>query len=120
MPHSYDAHDIEQHPIVVELRRALEVQRNIIGSIHGDGDARTRNDDHGPALRRTIDALVPMLVGIIIGALGSYATFSGRIATIETIVANHSVALTANSTRFDKIESKLDEIILAITQRGKQ
>lgn len=111
MAHGYDRDDIEQHPVVVELRRALEVQSGVIRSVHGDGDARTRNDDHGPALRRTIDALVPMLVGIIIGALGSYATFSGRIATIETIVANHSVAFTAVATRFEKIDSKLDEII---------
>lgn len=64
-----------------------------------------------------------MLVGIIIGALGSYATFSGRIATIETIVANHSLAITTSAAKFDKMQEKLDEISSQLTvianQRGK-
>lgn len=44
-------------------------------------------------LRRAADSLLPLLVGVVIGFLGSMATFSGRVARIETTVEMQSASI---------------------------
>ncbi len=54
--------------------------------------------------RRAWDTLVPLLIGIVIGLLTGFATFSGRISSLETTVTEHG-------RRLDKVEPKLDQIL---------
>jgi hypothetical protein len=40
-------------------------------------------------MRRTIDLLLPLLIGIIIGALGALSAITGRISTLEAESRQH-------------------------------
>jgi hypothetical protein len=40
-----------------------------------------------------LSGLATFLVGLLVGALGTYATLAGRVAAIETTIMVHSAAL---------------------------
>jgi hypothetical protein len=131
--------DVEQHPRVVELRRsledrerALEVQRRaleyqtgVIQSLHSDGEAHTRRGDQGQgqgegrAHRRTFDLMVP-LIGVLVGALATYAGFSGRVATVEANVQALAAAQVFDRQKSDeranRTDDKIDNVVRVVSE----
>ena len=68
---------------VIDSREAHRVQSELLRILHAEGEARTRVSD--APKRSVLDAAVPFVVGVLIGALGTYAGISARIAVLETV-----------------------------------
>lgn len=73
-----DGDDVDVNPT-----EAHRTQRELLRVLHAEGEARTRRDDHPP--RKLWESAVPFVIGILIGALGTYAGISGRLATLEAV-----------------------------------
>jgi hypothetical protein len=117
--------DVEQLPRVVELRRTVDVQRRaleyqagILQSLHTDGEAHTRRGEQGQgpgrAHRRTFDLMFP-LIGVLVGALATYAGFTGRVATVEAniqaLAAAQVIDRQKGDERANRMDDKLDNVV---------
>jgi hypothetical protein len=75
--------DEEGEPSSHDMRtEAMRVQSELLRVLHAEGEARTRRTDKAKPL---IESAVPFVIGVLIGALGTYAGISGRLATLEAV-----------------------------------
>lgn len=60
------------------------------------------------AARATIaDKLLPFLTGVTVGVLATLATFSGRVASLETRAGIQETAITKLQTEFEKLNDNI-------------
>jgi hypothetical protein len=70
----------------------MRIQRELLAVVHADGEARTRAGDKAP--RSLLDNATTFLLGVLIGALATFAGLNGRLTATETTLAAHGTAIT--------------------------
>jgi len=66
--------------------------------------------------RRAWDSLLPLLIGMVIGLLSSYAIQSGRLATLETTNAEYAKHFERLDRSMDAISSDLTMIRMSLAE----
>lgn len=66
------------------------------------------------AHRRTWDALLPLLMGLLLGVLSSFAAFNGRLTALETSTASDGKRLEKLEVLETTINERLAEISASV------
>lgn len=107
--------------LLEELRESRRVQGELVSILHHDGEARTRRHDAGPRAR-LLEGALPFLVGLLLGVMGTYATLSGRISTLEAETRQHGLSINALTTDSRETLVRIREVqddIATLKTRGK-
>lgn len=68
--------------------------------------------------QRALSAVSTFAIGLLVGFLSAFASFSGRVATVEAATAAHTVALQRVSEKLDNLSDALADIRGQLARRG--
>ena len=74
----------------------------------------------GGALRAFSGAIVPFLVGLVVGLLSALSTFSGRVSSLETLANVQGQALRDIRADLQAVNGQLYELRLSRARGGGQ
>lgn len=92
-------------------REAYRVQVELLRVLHADSEARTRIGD---GRRGIMDHSVPFVIGILIGALGTYAGIAGRMATQEEKLSTVQVVTRQQAEDMKEVRGSLSEVLVYV------
>ena len=72
----------------------------------------------GGALRAFSSAIVPFLVGLVVGILSALSTFSGRVSSLETLAGVQGQALRDIRADLQAVNAQLYELRLNRARGG--
>lgn len=65
-----------------------------------------------PAAKTTVaDKLLPFLTGVTVGVLATLATFSGRVASLETRAGIQETSITKLQAEFEKLNDNIINLL---------
>jgi hypothetical protein len=91
-------------------REAARVQAELLRVLHADREARTRTMD-GPPRKGIMESAVPFVVGVLLGVLGTYSAFSGRLATLEAVQSQQTREISETHTALLETRVALNELL---------
>jgi hypothetical protein len=112
---------IERDPTPMEVYKR---QGELLRVLHADDIARTRASDSVP--RKLMDSAVPFVLGTLLGALGTYAGISGRLATLEAgqgqlgaVTRQQADAIAAQAREVADVRVAMNEVLVYVRARSR-